>query len=77
MRNIWNVAIGKRTWIGYLLKDAKLDDLPPLQNGILTCEILETDDLHYVHQLNFLYARDYRASQDMITFLNNYKKLDR
>ncbi|MEM9930149.1 MAG: glycosyltransferase family 2 protein [Bacteroidota bacterium] len=61
----WNVLLGKHHWVGYAPADQQLDALPTLKPGVFSpVSGDEITDLTTLHQVNFLYARDYRVEED-------------
>ncbi|MEM9835180.1 MAG: glycosyltransferase [Bacteroidota bacterium] len=65
--NILQVLLGRRSWVGYDQRDAKTGLLPQLRPGVVSPAVGDMSTLHpdNIHQLNLLYARDYRVSDDL------------
>ncbi len=78
--NSLDVLFGKKTWIGYGMKNEYTETLPPLKSGILT-PADQFPELSLDHektaQLNILYAKDYSSLADAELILKSWKKLDR
>lgn len=65
----WRVFIGSKTWIGYTPGMHK--ELPPVKPGAFTITdtiSLDDYDVSTISRLNFLYARDWRLSIDLVVF---------
>jgi hypothetical protein len=65
----WRVFIGSKTWIGYTPGMHK--ELPPIKPGAFTITdglSLDDYDVSTISRLNFLYARDWRISIDLVVF---------
>ncbi len=62
----FRVLFGAKSWVGYALPDPKLDTLPKLKPGVLSPTSKATvSDPATLHQVNFLYARDYSVEDDL------------
>ena len=79
IRNAWQVLIGRRTWVGYAA--ARPDDqLPALRPGVFTPQDalrLRVKDPITLARLDLLYAKDYRATQDLDLLRRNWRSLGR
>lgn len=84
IRNVVLVFIGKRTWVGYI-KDLHLHadqnfQLPKLSNSVLNptdgLEAGRPDHLGLL-QLNMMYAKDYKVSNDLNIILKGFRNLGR
>ncbi|MFN0033352.1 MAG: glycosyltransferase family 2 protein [Flavobacteriales bacterium] len=79
LRNLADVAIGRKTWVG--LKhagDSSRDRLS--KHGILNPTDLHAEytlTTDHAEKLNILYARDYRVMNDLSIFFRNLKHLGR
>ncbi|MTB53278.1 glycosyltransferase family 2 protein [Lewinella sp. W8] len=63
--NAWRVLTGQRHWVGYAPEDPRVSLLPGLRPGIVhPATNRGVTDPDTLHQLNLLYARDYRVSED-------------
>jgi len=76
--NNFLVLSGLRTWVGYA--DSGIEKkLPSLRKGILSpmnqFESTMNPDNETVHNLNILYARDYKISKDLIIILKGFSYL--
>jgi GT2 family glycosyltransferase len=61
----FRVLFGAKSWVGYALPDPKLDALPKLKPGVLSpASGSAVSDPATLHQVNFLYARDYGVGGD-------------
>lgn len=81
IRNWWMVFTGSMTWVGYARTLKKnLEYLPELREGVLN-----PTDIHPARKLtadtkqrlNFLYAKDYKVSQDWEVFWRSFRLLGR
>jgi GT2 family glycosyltransferase len=79
VKNMWNVLIGRSTFIGFTDEDILKDHrLPKTKKGILSpCDEFPftTEDL--CEKIKLLYARDYSIRKDLRIILTSFKKLDR
>ncbi len=67
-RGIWEVGLGKKSWVGYIPTEQGAADLPPIRPGVFTplsALRLKSVNLPTKERLNFLYAKDYTAQQDV------------
>ncbi|HQW86270.1 MAG TPA: hypothetical protein PLH93_03740, partial [Flavobacteriales bacterium] len=65
--NLWQVLLGRRTWVSYHRQPARTTKLPPLRRGVLDpvrALGLPADAL-VVDRLNLMYAKDYRVWDDL------------
>jgi GT2 family glycosyltransferase len=70
------VFIGRASWVGYALPDDRLQDLPKLTPGLLSpATATGVTDPDTLHQVNFLYARDYRVREDWRICWRNWRNL--
>ena len=79
LRNMAEVFLGRKSWVGYIPAAAEEHDLPPLKQGVLHPGMLfrgATLPEDRIRQLNVLYAKDYRIRNDAELVLLNLKKLD-
>ncbi|MFM7770404.1 MAG: hypothetical protein ACKO8Q_07585, partial [Bacteroidota bacterium] len=71
LKNIPNVLLGLKSWIGYVPGD-NLEILPKIQKGVFTpasqWELLSSEG---VTQLNTLYAKDYSWWTDLKSMLGH------
>jgi len=80
LSNIFNVLLGKKSWIGYLREKDTFETLPSLKESILTTGDLFPElklDKEKITQLNVLYAKDYRLLTDTEIVFKGWHKLDR
>ncbi len=68
-QHCWSVLTGQRHWVGYAQPDPQYDTLPKLKPGIFDPVVGTTvTDPGTLHQVNFLYARDYGVGEDWSIF---------
>ncbi len=78
LRNIFQVLIGKKTWVGYASTKGKRWSLPNLRNSVLNPSNVFKEDIlddETLQRLNFLYAKDYSSSEDWNIIWKAWKKL--
>ncbi len=79
--NIFEVLIGKKTWVSYCRKNnVEIENLPPLRPGVLS----PTDSLNIsninrptIQRLNFIYAKEYSTYRDMEILWKGFRYLGR
>ncbi|TXF91725.1 glycosyltransferase [Neolewinella aurantiaca] len=75
--NCFRVLTGGRSWVGYALPDPKLDALPVLRPAVFSPATgTGVTDPATLHQVNFLYARDYSVGEDWRLLLHGIFKGD-
>lgn len=79
MRNILSVIGGKRSIVGYDLRNESLSkELPRIKTGILyPTEGKSNLDENQKAKLNLIYARDYSVKKDILILFKGWKNLDR
>jgi GT2 family glycosyltransferase len=69
IRNIFQVIIGKKTWVGYASdpSGASQTYLPAIRKGVISPVISaqNTKDENYIRKMNVIYAKDYRLFTDV------------
>lgn len=72
--NIYNVLVGNKSWVGYIVHDhpdhksKTIENLPIIRTGVLSpLDGLKLNRLNSptIDRLNFLYAKDYEATNDL------------
>lgn len=76
LRNIINVLIGKKSWVGYKQTQQK-QELPQIKNAVLNpVDLLPTlPDDKTIYRLNQLYAKDYQINNDLQIILKSWRLL--
>ena len=78
--NMWQVLIGKKSFIGYhVMNHSKTQDslLPNLKKGILTpLSGIEISNKEVVDQINIIYAKEYSIFNDFIIMFKKWRYLD-
>jgi len=78
LKNTLQVAIGKKTWVGYYLHpDIDMASLPRLKKGVLdpTGNTLPTEsDAEIAMRLNIVYAKDYKITNDFNILIRGFKR---
>jgi len=79
IRNIVEVLIGKRSWVGYAHNNSPEEkNLPPLKTGVLSpLDALKQTHLknQMLSRLNLLYAKDYTVYKDLQIIAKAYRQL--
>jgi GT2 family glycosyltransferase len=80
IKNIFQVFIGKKTWVGYA-SDVATCDLPNIAQAVLSPRLTLEDtplsnDRSTLQKLNFLYAKNYEFSDDLRFVFDFFKYLD-
>ncbi len=79
LRNIFQVALARKTWVGYCETPAtKPNKLPEIRPGVLNpTEALNLKELspETRDRLNLLYARDYKTKNDLNIILKGFRNL--
>lgn len=77
IKNAWQVLIGRKTWVGYRIPAAN-PQLPELRKGVIspssawdTLEIAPAN----VRRLDFLYAKNYKTTQDLVIIFQHRTRL--
>ena len=78
LKNLFNVCLGKKTWIGYAEMSDETLRLPKLKPGVLNVQShmkeLSTDP-ELALRLNMVYARNYKAFKDLRLIFSQWRKL--
>ena len=77
-RNIFQVLIGKKTWVAYSKNGtSKIDQLPQIRDGVLSpiSGLPNADDAVFASKLNIIYAKDYNVSTDFRIIMKGLKLL--
>jgi len=79
LKNIFQILIGKKTWVAYAQTDSTENiNIPKIKKGVLsplTGLKLLTPNIQTIQRLNFLYAKDYEASKDVEIVWRGLKEL--
>ncbi len=78
LRNIFQVLIGRKTWVGYATTKGKRWSLPKVRKSVLSPSDAfggNISDDETLQRLNFLYAKDYTSSEDWHIIWKAWKKL--
>ena len=79
VKNLLAVLFARKSWIGYHTS-VPVNRLPAIKAGVLSPGDAFTDkhfDEDTLHNLNKLYAKDYKLQNDMIILIKSYDKLGR
>mgnify|MGYP000867418995 CR=1 FL=1 len=76
IRNVFEVLIGQKSWVGYNKLGSNLHDLPIIRNGVISCSesLVDITD-NNAARLNIMYAKDYKVLNDFLMVLKNVKNL--
>jgi hypothetical protein len=80
LKNIFNVFIGKNSWVGYVDNATNTAELPELKPGILSPADMfrnNSTEIDMNNRLNILYARDYSFLTDAEILLKGWENIDR
>ncbi len=79
--NILSVCVGKKTWIGYAMRDRiNILELPKIKPGVISpADQFKKSrlSLEETERLNLLYAKEYDVMNDAQLFLKCFGKIDR
>ncbi len=78
-RNVFSIFKGKFSWVGYAMEDRYLSELPNLKPGVLQISVERQNApgaSSYIHNVNYLYARDYRVMFDVEHVFKHLSFLD-
>ena len=78
LRNIFQVLLGKKTWVAYANSNSEsISQLPRIKEGVLSpvSGLGPISDLAFSNKLNIIYAKDYKASTDIRIILKGLKLL--
>ena len=76
--NIFRVIFAKKSWVGYAQAKEKMENLPKIKPGVLSpldALKLEKVEPSTIQHLNFLYAKDYGAGNDLDIIWNGFRNL--
>lgn len=76
-KNIFQVIVGKKTWVGYFDTKESETALPILKSSVLSLSVNNEYQLSAIQKmkLNFIYAREYNPWTDVQSFFNQLNKL--
>lgn len=80
LKNIINVLLGAKSWVGYAPTAENSNTLPKILPGVLSpldALRLKSVNLPTKQRLNFLYAKDYEASEDLSIIWKGFRNLGR
>ena len=77
LKNIYNVLIGKYSWVGYLQQDDNLilNKLPEIKKGILSPVNFSVFDDKEIYRINALYAKEYNLTDDIYILFKSFEKI--
>ena len=78
IRNIFEVLFRKKSWVGYTKTNPGVENLPKIRKGVLSpLDALKLEKVKEstIHHLNFLYAKDYSASNDLDIIWKGFRNL--
>jgi GT2 family glycosyltransferase len=75
LKNLFEILIGKKTFVGYFkTKDSNLKSLPIIKEGVLRPFQVKKED---EDDSNLFYAKNYKIGLDFMIIINNWNELDR
>ncbi|MCF8302521.1 MAG: glycosyltransferase family 2 protein [Bacteroidales bacterium] len=81
IKNIFKVLFARRSWTGYYeLSTDETDRLPDIKPGVLTpLDVFGEKEItrQTIHNLNLLYARDYKVKNDVNIIMKGFRNLGR
>jgi hypothetical protein len=78
LRNSFQVLFAKKSWVGYApIPDSTQHSLPYIKKGVLSpvSDFPMQEDAAFNTKMNIIYAKDYKASNDIRIILKNLKQL--
>ncbi|MCB0644572.1 MAG: glycosyl transferase family 2, partial [Phaeodactylibacter sp.] len=79
-RNIFAVLFRRKSWVGYAPTEEKISDLPNIRVGVVSpldaLRLAQVDDPTR-QRINFFYAKDYKATDDVEILFKAFRKLGR
>jgi len=67
-QRIFEVLVGRKSWVGYIPEAEQQNNLPTIRPGVfspLDAIRLKEINEHTIKRMNFLYAKDYNTSNDL------------
>jgi GT2 family glycosyltransferase len=80
VKNILNVLVGKKSWVGFSHQPASKLRLPRLKTGVLSPSLVVSSEnpvAEVSQKLNLVYAKDYRIMNDLIIVNKCFRSLGR
>ena len=78
VHNIFQVIFSKKSWVGYANAAEQMENLPKIKSGVLSAlDALKLAKVKAatIQHLNFLYAKDYSASDDLDIIWKGFRNL--
>jgi GT2 family glycosyltransferase len=78
IKNIFQVLIGKKSWVGYSSNDSsKIEQLPRIRTGVLSpiSGLPNATDPVFANKMNIIYAKDYNVGNDIRIIMKGLKLL--
>ena len=78
IKNIFQVIFRNKSWVGYAEASEQPENLPKIRPGVLSpldALKLQNVDASTIQHLNFLYAKDYTADNDLDIIWKGFKNL--
>lgn len=79
-RNLFKVLIGQKTWVGYYALIPETRKLPKIKPGVLNPIDIKKNTNYsdiFIHNSNFLYAKDYKIWNDFLILFKAFNKISR
>lgn len=80
LQNIFDVLLGRRSWVGYTNPEYSAQNLPKIRTGVLNpldALPIRPDDPATLQRLNLLYARNFQIEKDLEIALKGFASLGR
>lgn len=76
LKNLLDVLLGQKSWVGYSKAGNNLHDLPTIKTGVVACsQSISEQSEEQAARFNVMYAKDYQPLNDLWLVLKNLNKL--
>jgi len=76
-KNVFDVLIGKKTWVGYSGNSLQTTQLPAIRKGVISPTVLFKGKTqpNFIRKMNIIYAKDYKVSTDIGLIFQGIRQL--
>ncbi|MDY5969007.1 MAG: glycosyltransferase [Bacteroidales bacterium] len=75
-RHVFQVFMGKKSWVGYAIPDTDTDSLPQIKEGVLSpADLMLRSRGINAHRINLRYAKNYKLSTDLAVVIRNINRI--